>query len=180
MTDQDQFLIEMHKEQVTHGRHTETQRLEVTKFILAAAAALVGVMGVLKFSIHCIPVAAGVIYLGWFGRQITNTFIERFDGHMRRARALRQAVDSSAAKGAVQAIWDANPVVDRDPVARSRRVRSFWLRINNAIVCFGLICMAWNIGAVGARLSKQHGTFCEKLVDQLALTNLETPQTSNH
>ena len=49
--EQQDLLLELYKDQIAQGRHIEVQRLEVTKFILASAAALLGVMGALKFSI---------------------------------------------------------------------------------------------------------------------------------
>jgi len=85
----DSFLLELYKEEQTHARHTETQRLEVTKFLLVGVGVLLGFMGTLKFSIYCLPFGVVITLLGLIGVRITATYVDRFDDHRKRARALR-------------------------------------------------------------------------------------------
>jgi hypothetical protein len=141
MNDQEQLMLEVFKDEQSRARHSETQRLEVTKFILAAAAALLGVMGVLKFSIGSIPLAIATIYLGWFGRRFTKIYVSRFDDHTRRARGLRTALDT-AAGGKVQEILEENPI---DQSVGS--VRDFWNQLHTALMIFGALCLLWILGA---------------------------------
>jgi hypothetical protein len=171
MTREDIFF-EMYKEQITHVRHTEVQRLEVTKFLVGLAAALVGVMGALKFSIHCLPLCATLVYCGFLGRRLTGTYVHRLDGHTNRAREFRRLLDSEASKGEVEKILSSNPVV------RSSRLRSFWLRVNTAIIILGVLCSCWNLGAIGTRLHNQSGSTLEKLENQLAFSETTQPQSN--
>jgi hypothetical protein len=142
----DQFFLELYKEQTAHGRHTEMQRQQMTQLILTISTALLGVMAALKFSIHCLPLALAMIYLGSFGRRFTLAYVERFDGHMSRARALRKAVDQQVASGGAQNIFDNNPVT------KSTRLREFWLGLHRAIQILGAICVIVNLLAVGTRI----------------------------
>ena len=158
----EQILLELYKEQTAHGRHTETQRLEVTKFILVAVAALLGVIGTMKFSIHCIPLSLAIIYLGTFGRRMTEIYVERFDGHMERARAFRIEIDKLVPQARIQAIISANKVV------KSERLRDFWIRIHRALIVLGMACLLWNFLAVGARWAKQSGDCRDRLIEQFA------------
>ena len=89
----DQFFLEMFKEEHTHARHTETQRLEVTKFILGAVGVLLALMGALKFSIYSLPFGVVIILLGIVGVMVTATYIKRFDVRRSRARAFRREID---------------------------------------------------------------------------------------
>ena len=142
----DQFFMELYKEQTSQSRHIETQRQQVTQLILTVTTALLGVMAALKFSIYCLPLAAALIYLGGFGRRFTLTYVERFDGHMNRARALRKAIDQEVASGGAQSIFDDNPVT------RKARLRDFWLRFHVAVQILGAICLILNLLAVGTRI----------------------------
>jgi len=163
--EQQDLLLELYKDQIAQGRHIEVQRLEVTKFILASAAALLGVMGALKFSIQCLPLCFAVIYLGSFGRHLTATYVERFNGHMKRARALRVSLDSMVAQGKVQAILDANAVV------KIERVWAFWMKIHGSLIVLGIFTVLWTIGTVTAEASSQSGSIWERLIHQLAFAN---------
>lgn len=161
--DQDQFLLEVYKDQIAQGRHLEMQRLEVTKFILAAVAALLALAGTLKFSIHCLPICLAIMWLGRFGAAMTRTFVERFDGHMNRARAARRQLDQRVAGGAIQCLLDDNPVV------KSERIREFWIKLHCHVVVVGFLALLWNLAAIASRLALASGNFCHRLLGQLAL-----------
>jgi hypothetical protein len=169
--DAQQLLLETYKDQIAQGRHLETQRLEVTKFILVAVAALLGLAGSLKFSIHCLPICLAIIYLGIFGKQLTKTYVERFDGHMGRARALRNNLDTTVASGLIQTIYDSSQVV------KTERIRSFWIKIHNGILVVGILALIWNLGTIVARTTFQTGSIPHRLVAQLAFedTASKTP-----
>lgn len=158
----DQLLLELYKEQTSQGRHTETQRQQVTQLIIGVTTALLGVMAALKFSVHCLPLAVAMIYLGGFGRRFTSTYIERFDGHMGRARVLRKAVDQEVASGLVQSLFDGNPVT------KTGRVRNYWLGLHRAIQILGFVCLALNLLSVGTRIAYWK-TPADGIVKQLRL-----------
>jgi hypothetical protein len=162
----DQFLIELYKEEQTHARHTEVQRLEVTKFILVAVGVLIGFMATLKFSIYCLPFGALILALGFIGRTVTSTLVQRFDDHRKRARAFRDEVDQL-----VTPPGKAAPVLSSNRLHKTDRLRSFWERINRGVIVLGAICLLCNLLAIWARANADHrATSCiEKLLNQLSL-----------
>jgi hypothetical protein len=146
--DSEQFLLEIYKEENAHARHTEVQRLEVTKFLLVLAGAFVALMGALKFSIYCLPFGVLIIFLGMIGAKITDTYVTRFDDHRRRARAMRAQIDSMTKPPNV-----AMPIVIAHPISTppNSRVRSFWTQISYSMMALGIVCVACNLCAVYAR-----------------------------
>jgi len=119
----DQFLLELYKEEQTYSRHTEVQRLEVTKFILVAVGVLIGFMGTLKFSIYCLPFGMLIIGLGFIGLTVTSTYVKRFDDHRNRARAFRSAIDNL-----VTPTGKAESVLNANRMDKTDRLRFFWER----------------------------------------------------
>jgi C4-dicarboxylate transporter len=163
------FLLELYKEENTHARHTETQRLEVNKFLLGLASAFVAFMGALKFSIFCLPFGLAIIAIGFVGLAITKTYIQRFDDHRERARALRTEIDSETAPKNV-----AKPIIDNHPMVKQQgtRVRSFWEMINFAVMILGVGCFLCNVPAVTARVNAEdhRKSIPECLAHQLSLS----------
>ncbi len=162
----DQFLIELYKEEQTHARHTEVQRLEVTKFILVAVGVLVGFMATLKFSIYCLPFGALILALGFIGRTVTSTLVQRFDDHRTRARAFRHQIDQL-----VTPPGKAESVLSSNRLDKTERLRSFWERINRGVIVLGAICLFCNLLAIWARVNADHHptSFIEKILNQLSL-----------
>ena len=165
----DSFLLELYKEEQTHARHTETQRLEVTKFLLVGVGVLLGFMGTLKFSIYYLPFGVVIILLGWIGVAITARYVDRFDDHRQRARALRKKIDQMVSPSGC-----AKNVLDANKIRKEERIRDFWTRINYGVAVLGTVCLICNILAVAARMrtetTSQRSTFVEKVVNQLSLT----------
>jgi hypothetical protein len=158
----EEFMMEFYREENTHARHTEMQRLEVTKFLLAAAAALLGVMGALKFSIHCVPLALGMMYLGWFGQRMLEVHASRFDDHRKRARAARRFVDHTVGQN------ELGKIIDKYPIDKSvGRVRHFWESINRALIVFGFLCLCWILMTVVVRSSCRPEGFWKSLQGQI-------------
>jgi TM2 domain-containing membrane protein YozV len=162
----DSFLLELFKEEHTHARHTETQRLEVTKFLLVGGGVLFGFMGTLKFSIYCLPFGVVIILLGLTGVAITSTYVDRFDDHRGRARALRVAID-----GMVSPSGLAKKIYADNQIRKTERVRDFWIKINYGVVILGAICLLCNVLAVAARMQTNSGshTCTERIMHQLSL-----------
>jgi hypothetical protein len=162
----DQFLLELYKEEQTHARHTEVQRLEVTKFILVAVGVLVGLMGTLKFSIYCLPFGIQIIGLGIVGLRVTSTYVQRFDDHRQRARAFRTEIDGMVSpRGMAETVLSANRLDKTD------RLRTFWERTSQGVIALGIACLLCNAFAVWARVIADHtaASFTRKVFNQLAL-----------
>jgi fatty acid desaturase len=160
----DQFLVELYKEEQTHARHTEVQRLEVTKFILVAVGVLIGLMASLKFSIYCIPFGVLIVALGFIGNTVTSTFVKRFDDHRNRARAFRREIDKL-----VSPAGKAELVLGENRMDKTDRLRSFWERINRGIMLVGAVCLLCNLLAVWTRVltdNTSHAYF-ERILHQL-------------
>jgi hypothetical protein len=162
----DQFLLELYKEEQTHARHTEVQRLEVTKFILVAVGVLIGFMGTLKFSIYCLPFGALIIGLGFIGLTVTSTYVQRFDDHRKRARAFRSEIDKL-----VTPADKAESVLSANRMDKTDRLRSFWEKINRGVIALGAICLLCNLLAVWTRVNADHSpaSSFQKLLSQLSL-----------
>jgi hypothetical protein len=162
----DQFLLELYKEEQTHARHTEVQRLEVTKFILVAVGVLIGFMATLKLSIYCLPFEVLILALGFIGLTVTSTYVTRFDDNRKRARAFRSEIDQF-----VVPAGKAELVLSGNRLDKTERLRSFWERINRGVIVLGAICLLCNLLAVGARINVDHHpiSFRDKIINQLFL-----------
>lgn len=161
----DEFLLELFKEEQTHARHTETQRLEVTKFILVTAGVLVAFMGSLKFSVYCLPFGPLIMLLGVVGLAVTSTYVERFDAHRARARAFRAKIDEM-----LNPTGYAKDILKDHPVVKEERVRSFWEKINHGVIALGAVCLFCNLIAIWARATTDPSpmTNVQKIFRQLS------------
>jgi hypothetical protein len=163
----DTFLLELFKEEQTHARHTEVQRLEVTKFILAVVGGLIAFMGALKFSIYCLPFGIVIMALGYAGIAVTTVYVQRFDDHRTRAREFRAAIDLMTTPP-----LQAAPVLEANPMVKHGRgrLRGFWLRINQGVILLGMICLICNLFAIWARTKADPAPISipEKIIHQLS------------
>jgi C4-dicarboxylate transporter len=165
--DAETLLLEVMKEENTHARHTESQRLEVTKFLLTGVGILIAFMGTLKFSIYCLPFGFLIVALGYIGKTINHTYVTRFDDHRTRARACRAQMDALAVPANLTI-----PLIRANPMTKtnSARVRTFWSQINNGVIIIGLICILCN--AVSVIIKAANGNPCipfeTRILNQLA------------
>ena len=161
------FLVELYKEENTHARHTETQRLEVNKFLLGLASAFVAFMGALKFSIFCLPFGLAIAAVGIMGLSITRTYVQRFDDHRKRARSFRAAIDNQTTPAGL-----AKTIIDDHPMVKDKgaRLRTFWGAINLAIVVLGVVCFLCNLLAIAARVDAEdhNKSIPQRLAHQLS------------
>jgi hypothetical protein len=166
--DKAEFMVELYKEQIAQGRHTESQRLEVTKFLAAGVAALASVMGGLKFSVYTIPISVAIIYLGFFGRRFTAIYVNRFEIHMKRARAFRKEADDLLADGR------AAPVLEENKFDADYLLSSPWATMHNAIIVFGFLLLFLSLAATVARMySDAAGARLDSLANVSALKSGE-------
>jgi hypothetical protein len=162
----EEFLLELYKEEQTHARHTEVQRLEVTKFILVAVGVLVGFMATLKFSIYCLPFGLLTIALGFIGLKVTATYVQRFDDHRSRARAFRSEIDQI-----VVPAHKAHQILKDHVLDKTDRLRTFWQALNKGVIVLGAICLVCNLLAVAARVYRDSSAMStvQKILNQLSL-----------
>jgi hypothetical protein len=162
----DEFLLELYKEEQTHARHTEVQRLEVTKFILVAVGVLVGFMATLKFSIYCLPFGLLTVALGFIGLKVTSTYVQRFDDHRNRARAFRSEIDEM-----VLPAHRAHQILKDHVLDKSDRLRMFWQKLNKGVIVLGIVCLLCNLLAIAARGYRDPAAVSaiQKILNQLSL-----------
>src|SRR5437868_4603714 len=87
-------LWKMYEENVTEGRHHETQRATVTNLVIAIAAAVLGLVTYDKAITHLdLPLTIFLVFLGVFGAAFSSKYYERFRLHMKRAKKYRNALD---------------------------------------------------------------------------------------
>lgn len=88
-------LLELYKDNVTQGRHHETQRSTITTFCFAFAGVLLGLIakdGTIKHGNRWL--AVGLIVVSVLGLLLNLKLYERVQLHMDRARNYRRALNS--------------------------------------------------------------------------------------
>ena len=89
-------LLELYKDNVTQGRHHETQRSTITTFCFAFAGAFLGLIakeGTIKYENRWLTV--GLIVVSLLGLLLNHKLYERVQLHMDRARNYRSALNSA-------------------------------------------------------------------------------------
>jgi hypothetical protein len=89
-------LIEFYKEQCEHGRHTESQRQQVSTLLLSITTALIGLMGALKFSPSCLPLALSLILVGVFGWFFMGKYELKWEETKARRKFYREEIQAKA------------------------------------------------------------------------------------
>lgn len=74
-----QVLLELYKEQCSHGRHTEGQRHLVSAMFLTAAGVLLTVASTNKFSLEMWPICVSVSTLGLLGLMFSRVYEIKWD-----------------------------------------------------------------------------------------------------
>jgi ABC-type multidrug transport system fused ATPase/permease subunit len=88
------ILWKMYEENITKGRHHETERATVTNLVIAVAAAVLALVTYDKaITLIDLPLTIFLIFLGVFGAAFSSKYYERYQLHMKRARVYRNALD---------------------------------------------------------------------------------------
>lgn len=133
-----QVLVELYKEQCAQGRHAEAQRHTVSAMMFTLCAALIAVMGTMKFELSAAPLAVCVIALGLYARRFVSAFEAKWDQLSRRQKYYREQM---------QALAGVDPVpeaVDKAAIGRDGkpRLRRYWRRSFDGLAVIGLLCLA--------------------------------------
>lgn len=91
--DEKEFLWNMYNEQVTQGRHHETQRTAVTTVVLALAGAVISYLGFLRASRPQWPMSVFLIILGLYGAAFSYIQTQRSRMHIARAAVYRHTLE---------------------------------------------------------------------------------------
>ena len=141
----------LYNEQCAHGRHTETQRSALTTILLSASGVLVALMGTLKFSIHCIPVAFALISTGLLGRRFVDIYEKKWIETGDRRNFYRDEMQRTGGFGP-----------PKDSNSTKGQLRKLWRNAFSGVVIFGIACLVLIIA-----LSVMRIRHCEDLIYQL-------------
>lgn len=86
-------LLELYKENCTHGRHIESQRSAVSSMFLTAAGVLLSVVGALKLAPGTLPLAICVIGLAYFAKRFVKMYSLTYHETSRRRRHYRERME---------------------------------------------------------------------------------------
>jgi hypothetical protein len=150
-------LLEFYKEQCSHGRHIESQRQAACTLLLTAGGALIALMGTLKFSIHCAPIACLLFALGWFGKRFVQVYELKWEESSERRNYYREAIET------VTGI--SNPQVARAPGT----LRKFWRGTFDGLIFTGVLCLLIVIAVVWVRGSNSKGPWLERIKQQVSV-----------
>jgi hypothetical protein len=124
-------LLELYKEQCTHGRHIESQRQEITAILFTLAAALITLMGVLNFTFYSFPIGFLLFLVGALGWRFMQRYVEKWNETDKRRTFYRKKIESLA-------------LISCTGVTNSPgRLRTLWKLIFAAIMVIGVFCTAF-------------------------------------
>jgi hypothetical protein len=127
----------MYQENVTEGRHHETQRATVTNLVITIAAAALALVTFDKaITTVDLPLTIFLVLLGMFGAAFSSKYYERFQLHMERARAYRNAIDSLLPNFNTlsEPVWNLKEIADAEheesilKVAKGKKKKTNWQR----------------------------------------------------
>jgi hypothetical protein len=119
-----QALLELYKEQCTHGRHTESQRHLVTAMFLTASGALLTIVSYNKFETWVWPLAGSVCVLGLIGMGFAHVFEIKWEESGLRRNHYRKQVESLTGIDTYDP--DEKPPKKKPSKHRFARHRYFW------------------------------------------------------
>jgi len=155
-------LIELYKEQCSHGRHTEAQRQAAGTLLLTAGGALIALMGALQFSIHCAPIAGLLLGLGVFGKRFMGVFEKKWEETSGRRDFYRTEIE--------RITGTPTPNV----TSSKGLLRAFWKRTFDAVVITGIVCLLLVGTVVSVRSTHQQGTLMDRILEQVSVQGKAT------
>jgi hypothetical protein len=139
------FLLDLYKENTTHGRQHETQRQLVTGGVAALTAALLSAMAALKFHPATLPLAMFVIFAGIVGKRFSQKFYERFRYHMTLAETFRTRLGELCPEARLEACREGAKIHHKKHFPQSSeeaqvRLNKLWLTLNGVFMWLGIAC----------------------------------------
>jgi len=145
-------LVELYKDNVTQGRHHETQRSTITTFCFAFAGAYFGLIakdGMIKYENRWLTV--GLIVVSLLGLLLNHKLYERVQLHMERARNYRSALNSTNLR-IDELKWMADEAHDKGyMVFHLIRYHWIWSALYCVLTVLGIVLarLAWCAKALG-------------------------------
>lgn len=136
------ILWEMYKENVTHGRHLETLRANVTSSFIAIYAAILGIIPFDKeITAFDLPLTLLLIVVGSFGSIFVYKHYEKFNHHMRRAQNYRDAVDEFFENSPIKTLKERADKKHRSEYPRMHKFKLnfLWIFLHLIAVLIGIV-----------------------------------------
>lgn len=135
-----ELLAAMYSENTEHGRHTEAERSTVTSFVLAASAAITVFVCAKDFPIQFWFVPLAVPLLGAYGFVMSWKLYERWEFHMRRARAFRRRLQALNRPARVGWLRESTRIEQRleYPLLEGLPLHRLWIYLNAGIFVLGV------------------------------------------
>lgn len=139
-----QALLDLYKEQCSHGRHTESQRHLVTAMVLTAAGALLAVVSSNGFQPWAWPLAACVALLGLLGLGFARVYEIKWDEAGRRRNYYREQLQDLAGIASMPKDYVPRNLPEKQKPRKHRfsRLRDYW-RITFLFVTFAGLIAIW-------------------------------------
>jgi hypothetical protein len=141
MAASDSAMVAYSNEHRTQLRQSESQRAVLTNYVLAVAAALSRLVVQQRFAIRTLPVSVLVVLIGLYGALAAAKYHERANYHLRRARALTQALAQSGDLPDNKALLDRSLDEHAQKFPRLYRLRLHWpwTGLHLGVATYGLV-----------------------------------------
>jgi hypothetical protein len=110
----------------------------VTVAVVALAAALLSAIAALKFYPATLPLGAGIVAVGIFGRMLSRKLYERFKYHWALTRAFEKRIDELCPQAQIMQCMTAAEMEHR--VVVSGDLAELWLRPHDIVIGLGVVC----------------------------------------
>lgn len=142
-----QALLELYKEQCSHGRHTEAQRHLVTAMFLTAAGALLTIVSFNHFARWTWPLAACVCVLGLLGLGFARVFEIKWNELSRRRNYYREQVEDLAGIEAMPEDYVPRHLKadELPPKHKFSRLRVYWRLTFVFVIGAGLLALGYSL-----------------------------------
>jgi len=134
------ILIEVYKEQCTHGRHHEAQRTAMSNLILIAATGIIAFVTFDdKLNLFDLPIALFLVILGLFGALFSVKFGERFKHHSSRSREIRNQLDENISELLKTADQKHDSLNKHSVWIKKLNITRYWVLLHMLISAIGIV-----------------------------------------
>ncbi|WP_295456762.1 hypothetical protein [uncultured Thiodictyon sp.] len=135
------LLWELIQQHWTQGRHIDTQRVNMSRIMIAAAAGVIAVVGFNGLSSDDLPLTVFLSFLGIFGVWFSAKYDELFYTHMQLARAYRVELDKLVPCIAFEkGVEQKNALFGTTKKLTNKiRLKHFWMALHSMVALFGIL-----------------------------------------
>lgn len=143
MKDETDFLWGMYQEHTTQGRHHETQRANVTNFIIVVVGGSLAFIANKGVNRDQWVIAAFIVLIGLFGALFSAKQYERFRFHMVAAGTYRRALEALLKNnpGVLRRAAEKEHESSFVPFFVKLRLYYFWIALHLLIALLGIVLL---------------------------------------